>query len=204
MKKLMMMAVLAATCAAMADEPKPASAEAPRRAMTRGEMPRRAMSRGGMSRGEMMRGGAFDPISRFVSMPGMDEKLGLSAEQKEKLAAFSAPNRDSERANRDKMRAAMEKQNELMKADSIDEAAVMAAVDEVFELRKAAAKEQVKRTIGVRSILTAEQLEKVRELMKSRRPAMRQRPNAPVAEKPAAAEKAPAAAAEAAPKAEAK
>ena len=59
------------------------------------------------------------------------------------------------------------KQLELMKADKIDEAAVMKAIDEVFELRKEMAKEQIRRVIAVKSILTSEQIAKAREAVKS-------------------------------------
>ena len=58
------------------------------------------------------------------------------------------------------------RQFELMKADKIDEAAVMKAIDEVFELRKEMAKAQVKRVIAVKSVLTPEQIEKAREEVK--------------------------------------
>ena len=42
----------------------------------------------------------------------------------------------------------------------------MAAIDEVFELRKAMAKDQAKRVIAVKSILTPEQVAKAHEEMK--------------------------------------
>ncbi|MBR3922042.1 MAG: hypothetical protein IKJ45_02935 [Kiritimatiellae bacterium] len=58
------------------------------------------------------------------------------------------------------------KQLDLMKAEKINEAAVMAAIDEVFELRKAMAKEQAKRVIAVKSVLTPEQVKKAHEEMK--------------------------------------
>ena len=58
------------------------------------------------------------------------------------------------------------KQLDLMKAEKIDEAAVMAAIDEVFELRKAMAKEQAKRLIAVKTVLTPEQVAKAHEEMK--------------------------------------
>ena len=59
------------------------------------------------------------------------------------------------------------RQVELMKAEKVDEAAVMKAIDEVFELRKQMAKEQVKRVIEIKSILTPEQIAKAREEMKN-------------------------------------
>ena len=65
-----------------------------------------------------------------------------------------------------KVHEATMRQFELMKADKIDEAAVMKAIDEVFELRKEMAKAQVKRVIAVKSVLTPEQIEKAREEVK--------------------------------------
>ena len=66
------------------------------------------------------------------------------------------------------MREAVQKQTQLMQADKIDESAVMAAIDEVFELRKAMAKEQTKQVIAMKSILTPEQISKAKEEMKAR------------------------------------
>ena len=110
--------------------------------------------------------GGMDPVARAVSNPAVAEKIGLSEEQKAKI---KAANGDPE-ANREaqkKVREASMKQAELMKAEKIDEAAVMAAIDEVFELRKKMAKEQAKRTIAIKSILTPEQVKKAQEEMKN-------------------------------------
>ena len=74
----------------------------------------------------------------------------------------------------------MEKQVELLKAEKIDEAAVMQAIDEVFEARKEIAKAQTKRTIEIRSILTPEQVTKALEAMRDLR-SSRPRPNGPKA-----------------------
>ena len=59
------------------------------------------------------------------------------------------------------------KQFDLMKAEKVDEAAVMKAIDEVFELRKQMAKEQVRRVIEIKLILTPEQIAKAREEMRA-------------------------------------
>ena len=155
MKSLIMVAVAALSCVAFAEGgpeggPRPEGGR-------RGFGPRE----GGM--GPMM--GGMDPIVRMVSNPAIAEKLGLSDEQKAKLKDLkgdNATNRESQK----KVREATMKQLDLMKAEKIDEAAVMAAIDEVFELRKAMAKEQAKRVIAVKSVLTPEQVAKAHEEMK--------------------------------------
>jgi Spy/CpxP family protein refolding chaperone len=108
----------------------------------------------------------MDPIVFAVSRPKIVEKLGLSDDQKEKLKAVT----DRAKEGRDsmkKVREATMKQFDLMKAEKVDEAAVMKAIDEVFELRKQMAKDQVRRVIEIKSILTPEQITKAREEMQA-------------------------------------
>ena len=110
--------------------------------------------------------GGIDPaVVRAVSNPAFAEKLGLSEEQKAKIKAASATPEANREAHK-KLRDASMKQAELMRAEKIDEAAVMAAIDEAFELRKTMAKEQAKRTIAIKSVLTPEQVKKAQEEMK--------------------------------------
>lgn len=151
MKSLMMTVVAALACAAFAQAPE-------------GGAPREGGRRGGMGPG-MVGGPMMDPIVRAVSNPKAAEKLGLTEEQQAKLKEVNKPNAAS-RENQKKVREATMKQLELMKAEKIDEAAVMKAIDEVFELRKEMAKEQAKRVIAVKSILTPEQIAKAHEEMK--------------------------------------
>ena len=155
MKMLMMVAVAALSCVAFADGGPEVGARP--EGGRRGFGPRE----GGM--GPMM--GGMDPIVRMVSNPAVAEKIGLSDEQKAKLNELKG-DKEANRAAQDKVRAATMKQLDLMKAEKIDEGAVMAAIDEVFELRKAMAKEQAKRVIAVKSVLTPEQVKKAHEEMK--------------------------------------
>lgn len=159
MNKLVMVVAAAMTFAAFAQEPAP-SAEGKARPM---RPDRAAMS--SMRPSMMMGQGAFDPLMRAVMNPQVAEKIGLSEEQKSKLAALKGNNS----ANRDlqaKVKAGMDRQVELLKAEKIDEAAVMKTIDEVFEARKEMAKAQTKRMIQVRSILTPEQVAKALEAIK--------------------------------------
>ena len=150
MKKLMMIAVAALCCVVLADGPeRERHAGGPRGGM------------GGMRHPEM----GMDPIVFAVSRPQVVEKLGLSDEQKEKLKAVTDRVRDGREGMR-KVREATMKQFDLMKADKVDEAAVMKVIDEVFELRKQMAKDQVRRVIEIKAILTPEQIAKAREEMK--------------------------------------
>ena len=149
MKKLMVVVAAALCCAAFAQGPE----GGPRRGF--------APHGGGMMMNPMM-----DPIVRMVNNPKFAEKIGLTDEQKAKLKELNkAPARGEEQS---KMRDAMKRQAQLLSADKIDEAAVMATIDEVFELRKQTAKAQVKRVIAVKSVLTPEQVKKAKEEMSKR------------------------------------
>ena len=151
MKSLMMVAAAALACVAFADAPEGGA---------RPEGGRRGMM-GPRDAGVMAMG---DPVVRMVTNPKVAESLGLSDEQKAKLKA-ATDGGEANRANQAKIREATMRQVELMKADKVDEAAVMKAIDEVFELRKEAAKEQAKRVIAVKSVLTPEQVKKAHEEM---------------------------------------
>ena len=105
-----------------------------------------------------------DPIARMVSNPKLVEKLGLTEEQKAKLDELNKSQRDAMKENRTKMGEAMKRQMALMKADKVDETAVLASIDEVFALRCAMAKNQVKRVIAIKAILTPEQIKKANEI----------------------------------------
>lgn len=171
MKSLMMITVATLCCAALAEGPE--TCEAPKGAASAEcsgvqKGPRRGgMRNRGMQHGGMQANGMADPILRLLSNPKAAEKLGVTDDQKAKLSELSV-DRKANREAQKKVREATMKQFELMKSDKIDEAAVMSAIDEVFELRKQMAKDQVRRLIAVKSILTPEQIAKAHEEMKSR------------------------------------
>lgn len=121
--------------------------------------------------------GSIEPVVRAALNPKVAAKVGLTEEQTAKLKAL-ATNRDANKALQEKVRKGMEKQAELLKAEKIDEAAVMAALDEVWDAKKEIAKLQTKRVIAVREILTPDQVKQVREELKSIR-GERKRPQAP-------------------------
>lgn len=112
----------------------------------------------------MGEGFAADPIARMVSNPKVAEKLNLTEEQKTKLEELIKTQREGMKEKRAKMSEAMKRQMDLMNAEEIDESKVMASIDEVFALRCAMAKDQVKRVIAVKNILTPEQIKKANEI----------------------------------------
>jgi Spy/CpxP family protein refolding chaperone len=160
MKSLMLAVAAMLACAAFAADEGAAQAEGgPRRG--RGPL-------GGPMAGAMMEGAlAAGPILQLATDPATAEKIGLSEAQITKIKALSEAQKASRESGK-KMREAVQKQTQLMQADKIDESAVMAAIDEVFELRKAMAKEQTKQVIAMKSILTPEQISKAKEEMKAR------------------------------------
>lgn len=176
MKKLMMVAVAALLSAVVfADEPAQGAKEGEKRPdrqmRVRKGRTGEHVREGGFG---MMGGGVNDPIVRAVMNPKVAEGIGLSEEQKAKLAEFKGA-REANRELQKKVGEGMKRQMELLQAETIDEAAVMAAIDEVFEVRKQMAKEQTKRVIAIRSVLTPEQIKKARELMKEKRSAEKQK-----------------------------
>lgn len=137
---------------------------------------------GGGGHPTRMRGGRMggtpmmmaEPLMRAVMMPQVAEKLNLTPEQRAKIDALKG-GRDANAALQEKVRAGMQKQAELLKAEKIDEAAVMAALDEVWEARKEIAKAQTRRVIAVKSLLTPEQIAIALEEMKNARGNMERR-----------------------------
>ncbi|MGN0833995.1 MAG: Spy/CpxP family protein refolding chaperone [Kiritimatiellia bacterium] len=151
MKCLMTVAAAALALAAFAEEP----AEKATREM-RARPPR-----------AMMGAPSADPVMRAALNPKLAEKLGLSEAQAAKLKALRE-DQGRMRSLHEQIRKGMERQTELLKAEKIDEAAVMAAIDAVFEARKAIAKEQTGRLIAAKAILTPEQIKQAQELAGAR------------------------------------
>lgn len=117
--------------------------------------------------------GLSDPIVQFVSNPKFAEKIGLSEEQKEKIKEIDKANKNTDL--RKQLKESMEKQTELLKAEKVDEAAVMAEIDKAFDLRKEMAKRQTKRIIAIKAVLTPEQVEKALAEIKNRKAAQKQK-----------------------------
>ena len=179
MKKLMFAMVAALSFAVVAQD-----AEGPKAGQRDGGFRHGPRDRGAMMAERGMMPGGFgggmmgDPAVMAATNPKIAEKIGLSAEACEQIKKLDTDNRAKVQELQKKTREAMEKQAQLMKAEKIDEAAVMAAIDELFECRKEMAKTQTKRLISVKSLLTPEQITKATELLKEfRRDRMAKRPN---------------------------
>lgn len=167
MKKLMFAMVAALSFAVVAQD-----AEGPKAGQRDGGFRHGPRDRGAMMAERGMMPGGFgggmmgDPAVMAATNPKIAEKIGLSAEACEQIKKLDTDNRAKVQELQKKTRELMEKQAQLMKAEKIDEAAVMAAIDELFECRKEMAKTQTKRLISVKSLLTPEQITKATELMK--------------------------------------
>ena len=112
--------------------------------------------------------GPNDPVLRAALNPKVAEQVGITEEQTAKLKALQDENANNKELN-EKIRKGMKQQTKLLNAEKIDEAAVMATVDEIWEARKEMAKSQLKRVIAVRSILTADQVKKIKAMRGARR-----------------------------------
>lgn len=165
MKKLMMVLVAAMGFTVLAEEMK-----CPEGCPCEGGRPNH--DRGMFAeRGKMMnddKGGMFgDPAVMAVFNPRIAEKIGLDEKVREELGKIDGNSRQKLKGLKEELRAAMEKQAKLMRAEKIDEEAVMAAIDELFGLRKKIAKTQTKRVIKVKALLTPEQLRKAVKEMRA-------------------------------------
>jgi len=116
----------------------------------------------------MMMEGAPDPVVRLVRNPKVAKEIGLSDEQKKKIDEINSTDRETMQNLQKTVREAMKKQTELLKAEKIDEEAVMAEIDKAFDARKEMAKAQTRRVISIKSILAPEQVKKALEIIQSR------------------------------------
>ncbi len=110
-----------------------------------------------------------DMAVRAVFRPKIAEKIGLSEDTQEKLRKIDEDSNGKIEGIQAKIRAAMEKQAELLKADDPDENEVMKAIDELFRLRRDLAKVQTRRVLAVKKLLTPEQLKQATEAMREMR-----------------------------------
>ena len=160
MKCLMTMLAAAVSLVALAQEPAAEGAARPR---------------GG--RVAMAGGPSIEPVLRAAMNPKLAEKAAITEEQVAKLKAI-ADEKGALKTLHEKVRKGTERQVELLKAEKIDEAAVMAAIDETWDAKKEVAKYQTKRLIAVKSILSAEQIEKIRDALKTKRDGHQKDPRA--------------------------
>ena len=122
----------------------------------------------GWQRGGHREFGGRMSLLRMAENPHVRQTLGLTDEQVSRLHRIAV---DSEKASI-QTRADLELRHlelrELMRAENPDQAAIMQKLDEVNALRGKMAKARVKTMLDARSVLTPEQIKKVRALMESR------------------------------------
>jgi Spy/CpxP family protein refolding chaperone len=107
----------------------------------------------------------------------LGKKLNLTPEQQELIKRLVLEQRSKMMEFQGKLQKAALKQTEVLMADPLDEAALMAAVEETSKVRTELAKAQIQLLLEVRKSLTEEQRKSLRELMlqmKQQPPATRQ------------------------------
>ena len=125
--------------------------------------PRMGMRRGG--RGGFGGGGG---LLRMAENPRVRQYLGLTDEQVGRLHKIGVDAQKASVQTRADMELRHIELRELMRADSPDHNAIMQKLDEVNALRGKMEKQRVETMLSARSVLTAEQLKKVKTFMENR------------------------------------
>ena len=115
-------------------------------------------------------------FTRMITRPQVAQELGLSEELVQEITKAFEDIDVKIAALQEVQTAAQTVQTELLAAETIDEEAVLKALDEVWSKRHDIAKLQMQKMLFVFSKLTPEQAAKAREFMA--RPRMPQRPGA--------------------------
>lgn len=102
----------------------------------------------------------------MLMRPAVIKQLDLSAEQQAQIAAVSAASSNEISALRTKMLALAGQQAKLMGAESVDEAAVLKLAGEIGDVRKSMSIVQIKQMLAAHKIMTPEQRQKLRGMMK--------------------------------------
>ncbi len=112
-------------------------------------------------------------MGQALRHPKVAEKLGLSEEQREAIDQELKALQKRQIELRAEMEEAALEQARLMSATELDEAALMAAVEETGRIHTKMAKLRIKHLLFMRKTLTPEQIQQartiIRERMKSRR-----------------------------------
>lgn len=118
--------------------------------------------------GQEMRGEGGPFSVRFLLAPANAKELGLTDQQIEKIRSIEKQNAGQRSALQERQRDGQKKMRELMEADQPDEAAIMKQIDingqAMIDMRKA----QVGEMLEARKVLTPEQLQQARGLIRQR------------------------------------
>lgn len=119
-------------------------------------------------------------VRMLMSDQRMIKELGLTDEQVKAIKDAMAASEEELKAFNEKIEKSVLQQAELMKADTLDEAALMKAVEATGELRTQIAKLRMKQVLAGYKVLLPAQRTKLSELVKQRIEQMRERwANAP-------------------------
>ena len=108
-------------------------------------------------------GGMAGGIDRLIHNPKVREELDITDEQTERLKITREALKDQHEVLLEQLKAAREKQMDLMQADELDKKAIMEAINQSGRLRTKMDKLRVKGLFRVQDILTDEQLSEVKE-----------------------------------------
>lgn len=170
-KAIVILATLTAGALAMAQAPSPAPGPVPEMKPEAG--PRMQGGRGGMGErrfsGGMMEGRDFS-FERIVASIAMGQgevakKLNLTADQEGLIKRLVQEQRTKMIDLQASLQKTALKQAEVLTAEPLDEAALMAAVEESAKTRTELAKSQIQLLLDVRKALTEEQRKTLREMI---------------------------------------
>lgn len=111
-------------------------------------------------------GGALGFVVPLLQKPETAAKIGLSEEKAAALAATFADLDAQIKVASDKIPAAVKRQADALEAAEVDEAEVLAAVNEVWDLRREVAILQTRKLVAVKATLDADQIVKARKLLR--------------------------------------
>jgi Spy/CpxP family protein refolding chaperone len=107
-------------------------------------------------------------LGRFLMHPKAAEELGLTPEQVKTLKEQSEPLRTEMETLRKELEQASMEQAKLLTGNSVEEEALMAAVEKTAAVRLKMAKLAMRQLLLVKRTLTPEQVAKAREMMRER------------------------------------
>ncbi|MBL7114247.1 MAG: hypothetical protein ISS35_00655 [Kiritimatiellae bacterium] len=161
------LAFLSLACTTPAAD-KPITDARPRHQFGREENLHEGRGFGGEHMGGMREHGRESMLARFVTNKEVAKKLDLSEEQVNHLKAKSIELRKASIQLNAKRELAGLEQVELLSADTIDEEALMAAVEKTGRIQTEFAKLKIKQLIMIKQTLTPEQLDRAKEMLHDR------------------------------------
>jgi len=114
------------------------------------------------------RGGEFS-LARLVQNPAMREKLGITAEQADKIQRQTSDFQKAQIRSRADMQVKRLELRDLMRGDAPDRAAIDKKIDEIGAARLTQSKAETHYRLDMRASLTPEQRQKLREMMQQGR-----------------------------------